>query len=310
MVGGEARGHRLRRRQHVAEVAAPQRLGGVERRVVADRDERVLQRRAGARVRVDVAGRDGPQLELARERGEAAVARAVVAQVGALQLDAQAVGREGVAQLRSVARSWTPSVAQPLRQTRPSAWSRSAASETWGCVAWRRRTPGAGPPPAPGPPVRSSRLLPARVSVRAGEEPAEVAPPALVLDEQRQVAAVVERQLGAVQRPQARPPCTPARAPSRRRRCRGRSARAPRAPARQPRPPARPAARRRRGTRRRNARAAPHRTRTHVRFPHLCWLPSGGGIAAVAAPRARLSLHEPAATAQVVEDDDVAAAGR
>ena len=58
------------------------------------------KRRAGARVRVDVAGRDGFELQLARERGKAAVARAVIAQVGALQLDAQAVEAEGLAQLR------------------------------------------------------------------------------------------------------------------------------------------------------------------------------------------------------------------
>ena len=37
-------------------VAAPHRLGGVQRQVVAQRDERVLQRRARARVGVDVAG--------------------------------------------------------------------------------------------------------------------------------------------------------------------------------------------------------------------------------------------------------------
>ena len=43
----EARGHRLRRREHVGVVAAPQRLGGVQRRVLADRHERVLQPRAG-----------------------------------------------------------------------------------------------------------------------------------------------------------------------------------------------------------------------------------------------------------------------
>ena len=42
----EARRHRRRGRQHVGVVAAAQRLGGVERRVLADRDERVLQQRA------------------------------------------------------------------------------------------------------------------------------------------------------------------------------------------------------------------------------------------------------------------------
>ena len=56
---GEARRHRLRRRQHMGVVSTPQRLGGIERRVLCDRDERVLQARALERVRVDVAGCDG-----------------------------------------------------------------------------------------------------------------------------------------------------------------------------------------------------------------------------------------------------------
>ena len=91
---GEARGHRLRGREHVRVVAAPQRLGGVERRVLADRDERVLQARALGGVRVDVAGGDGRDAEPLGEPRQPAVQRAVVARERALQLDAQAIAAE------------------------------------------------------------------------------------------------------------------------------------------------------------------------------------------------------------------------
>ena len=56
----------------MAEVAAPQRLGGVERRVLAHRDERVLQRRAAPRVRVHVAGRHARHARAARPAARAA----------------------------------------------------------------------------------------------------------------------------------------------------------------------------------------------------------------------------------------------
>ena len=91
---GEARRHRLRRGQHVREVAAPHRLRGVERRVMAQRRERVLQRRALARVRVDVAGGHRRHPQPGRQIGQRAVARAVVAQERPLQLDPQPVAPE------------------------------------------------------------------------------------------------------------------------------------------------------------------------------------------------------------------------
>ena len=97
-VVGEARGHRLRRGEHVAVVAAAQRLGGVERGVLADGDEGVLQPRARGRVRVDVARRHARHAEPGGQRGQAAVERAVVAGEGALQLDAEGVAPEGAQQ--------------------------------------------------------------------------------------------------------------------------------------------------------------------------------------------------------------------
>jgi hypothetical protein len=91
----EALGHPLGRGQHVGGVAPPARLGLVERGAQADRDHRVLERRALARVRVHVAGGDAGHPQAFGQLGEQAVAAAVVAPVGALELDAEAVGPEG-----------------------------------------------------------------------------------------------------------------------------------------------------------------------------------------------------------------------
>ena len=95
---GEAGRHRRRRREHVRGVAAAQRLRRVERRVVAQGDERVLQRRARVRVRVDVPRRHRRDAEPPGQLGQPAVARTVVALERALQLDAQPVAPEGAEQ--------------------------------------------------------------------------------------------------------------------------------------------------------------------------------------------------------------------
>ena len=97
-VVGEAGGHGLRRGEDVAVVAAAQGLGGVERGVLADGHEGVLQPRARGRVRVDVARGHAGDAEAVGERGQAAVERAVVAVEGALQLDAEGVAPEGAQQ--------------------------------------------------------------------------------------------------------------------------------------------------------------------------------------------------------------------
>ena len=155
----EACRHRRRRREDVAVVAAPQRLGGVERRVLADRHEHVLQPRARRLVGVDVARRDARQPEPSGQRGERAVARPVVArETGAAARPGTRRGRRPPAARAAVGSSWTPRSAQPDRQTRPSACSARSASVSTG--ASTRRRPG--------------RL--ARVRVRPREQPAEVAP--------------------------------------------------------------------------------------------------------------------------------------
>ena len=82
----------------MAEVAAPLWLGGIERGVQAHGDQRVLQRRAGARVRVHVAGRHARHPEPLGHPLEPPVARPVVAQERPLELDPQAIRPERVEQ--------------------------------------------------------------------------------------------------------------------------------------------------------------------------------------------------------------------
>ena len=174
----EARGHRRGRGDDVGGVAAPQRLGRVERRVVAQGDERVLQRRPRVRVRVDVARRDRGDAEALGQPGEHPVARAVVALERALQLDAQAVLPEGVQQ-PAQRRLVVDAVARAAAQ----------ADEARGVLLQRLQRDGRG----------RLALVP-RVGVRAREDPGEVAPAGLRLDQQRDVAAVLEVDLRPVDR--------------------------------------------------------------------------------------------------------------
>ena len=164
-------------------VAAAQRLRRVERRVVAQRDERVLQRRARVRVRVDVARRHRRHPQPLGQPGEPAVARAVVALERPLQLDAQVVAPE---------RGEQP----PQRRLVVHALARAAAQadEPGGVLLERLQR------------HRRRRLaVVARVRVRARDDVAEVAPARLRVDQQRQVAAVVEVDLRAVDRLQPEP---------------------------------------------------------------------------------------------------------
>ena len=164
-------------------VAAPQRLRRVERRVVAQGHERVLERRALACVRVDVAGGDRRHPEPLGQLGEPPVARAVVALERPLQLDPQAVAPERgqqPAQRRLVVHALARAAAQ--------------ADQPGGMLLERLQRDA------------RRRVAPvARVRVGAREDPAQVAPPLLRVDQQRDVAAVVEIHLRTVQRLQPEP---------------------------------------------------------------------------------------------------------
>ena len=135
---GEARLHRLRRGEHVAEVPAPLRLGRIERGVQADGDERVLHRRPRAGVGVDVTGGHAWHPQPPRQPHQPPVARPVIAQQRSLELDPEPLGPNASSSRRSVGSSWTPCSAQPLRQTSPSACSSTVSSDV-STVRWAAR---------------------------------------------------------------------------------------------------------------------------------------------------------------------------
>ena len=176
---GEALRHRRRRGEGRGGVAAPPRLARLQRRPQADRDEGVLEAGAAAGVRVDVAGRHAGDAEPLGEAGEPAVARAVAAPVGTLQLDPEAVAAEGVEQAAGQRRRPGRIAARPGPRHRAGAGAAGEADEPLGArldlLQRHRRLPGS----APG--------VVARMRVRLAQQPAEVAVADCVLDQQRQM---------------------------------------------------------------------------------------------------------------------------
>ena len=145
-------------------------------------------RRSAARVvRVDVAGGDGRDAEGGGELVERGVAARVAALVGPLELDVERAGERAARAVRrrSGRRRRGPWRAQPERQTSPSACSATNAA----LVAGRQQ-------------VALAALEP-RAGVRVGEDPAEVLVAAPRLAEERDVAVVLERDLGAGDRAHA-----------------------------------------------------------------------------------------------------------
>ena len=218
-------------------VAAPPGLRLVERRAQAHRHHRVLERHALERVDVHVAGGHARHPEPLGQLAEQAVAAAVVAGEGPLELHAEALRPEGPQQPardRGRGPGWSPastrlatapSRAQPERHTSPSACCSISSSVTLGSPSsgsWpgRRpaRTPGAG------------SVQPSRAQRRVRQWAAVISRQRFVypwrrLAQERQVGAVVERQLGAGDRPHPERRAAPAPSPWRREGRRGRSAR-------------------------------------------------------------------------------------
>jgi hypothetical protein len=167
-------------------VPAPLRLAAVERGAVADRDERVLERRPARVVRVDVAGRDRADAERLREVAERAVAARVAALVRPLELDVEALGPERLGEL-----------ARRVRVADAEAVARAAgqAEEAVVALAQERRV------------ERRRHELRAFLRpgsrVRRGEQPAEVRVAARRLDEQRHVVPPGQRHLGTGDRAHA-----------------------------------------------------------------------------------------------------------
>ena len=253
---GEAARHRLRRAHHVAVVAAAQRLGGVERGVVAERHERILQLRPGC----------------ARARGRRRWPRTSPPGAGRARR-ARGCGRDRRGRTAAAAphrgppgRTRRAGAGQSAHRASPQAGGAARqADEALGMVDHRPTSTTARP-------ARAEGAL-AGVRVGEGDDPAEVAPAALVAHEQREVARAAA--LGACA-PRRRAPEPPQRdrsrrrgspsarsrrrsgpAPSSPRRSCGRSARAPRSRALPRAAPAPRAARRRPGTSTPSGSAAP-----------------------------------------------------
>ncbi len=173
---GEAVGHRPRRAHHMAAVAAAQRLGGVEREAMAQRHEGVLQLGARGRVRVHVAARHRADPEPPRPLGKGAVARAVVAFIGALQLRVEVLRAEPLEQRAQRGRSPALTQHRALGATRQADQALGVLDESL------RRDLGLAQLAPPG--------AIARMGVGDREDPAEVPPAALVFHEQRDVRVV------------------------------------------------------------------------------------------------------------------------
>ena len=169
-------------------------LGGLERGAEPDGDEGVLHVGAAARVGVDVAGGDGGHAEAAGEGGEPAVAGAVVSPVGALELDPQVGGAEGVEQPAGVGLGGGQVAALPVAGDEPVAGAAGEADQALGVLGDAlERDPGL---------LGAALVVVAGVRVGGGEQPAEVAIAGRRLAEQGEVGEPVgpaerDGQLGA-----------------------------------------------------------------------------------------------------------------
>jgi hypothetical protein len=182
-VVGEALGDRVGREQDAFVVASALAFGALERRPVPDRDHRVLEERAPAVVRVDVAGDDGLHADRVRELPQPRVALRVAPVVRALELDEEPVAPEDRRQLgRAVAAAGRKTVARAAGQ----------ADEAF--VVRRKQVP------VEARRDRLRRLWP-RSRVGGGQQPTEVRVPARGLDEQRDVRPVRQRHFRPGDRP-------------------------------------------------------------------------------------------------------------
>ncbi len=149
--------------------------------------ERVLQRCPRARVGVHVAAGHAAQAKPPGKLRQAAVACPVALQVGALQLDAQALAAKALAQAPQ-----RDFIVDPVRVAAAQADQALGVGEH--LVEAHARL------------AELTRAL-ARGGMRSRQQPAEVRPAARVAHQKRQVATVGEVELGAVQRPQAQRGC-------------------------------------------------------------------------------------------------------
>ena len=135
-----------------------------------------------------VAGRDRPHPQPVGQLGQQPVAAGVAARERALQLDAEAVAAEDRPQLQGQLLG----LAQPALGHRPGEDAVAGAA--------RQAVQAVG---VPGDQVERRRGSTAVAGVGGGDQPAQVAIARCVLDEQGEVGAVVQGDLGAGDGPQA-----------------------------------------------------------------------------------------------------------
>ena len=191
---GEQLLHLGRRLQHVLTVAAQERRAGIERGVLADRHEDVLQRATTAQVKVHVVGGHDRQPALRGQPGEGAQLCLGPLPEGALQLDGEA-SAEGLQQLIAPAARHDGIVGPQDAVVRTA----RQAGQPLGSLQHRGE--------------RDARWTGNRAVGRTGagvrrcDQPAEVRVARAALDEEEQVAQLVvdgDRQLAACDRLQ---PC-------------------------------------------------------------------------------------------------------
>ena len=211
---GEARGHGLRRGEDVGVVAAAQRLGGVERGVLADGHEGVLQPRALGRVGMDVARGHAGDAEAGASAARPRLSARSWRWNGRCSSTRKASRPKARSSRRMVGSSRTPWRAQPLRQTSPSAMGLDVLEGERGSPT-TREVRVAEPRTRRGPSRRATGRSEAYTRVWAWARVSSrqrLRPPAGVAHEQREVAAAVvgrlrrpvgHRHLGAVDGAQA-----------------------------------------------------------------------------------------------------------
>jgi hypothetical protein len=175
-VVGKARGGFPGWKEDAFLVPAPLRFAALERNFVFHRYKHVLQVKAAGMVRVDVAGGDRADSELAGEVAERGVAARIAAGVRALELDEEAVAAEGARE---------PGGRVGVHDGEAVAGAAGEADESLVVL---------------GEEVGVEARIEALVRVSGGEQAAQVGVAAGGLDEERHVGAVGERHLGTGER--------------------------------------------------------------------------------------------------------------
>ena len=179
--------------QYGVAVATSLTVGAVQRQVMADRDERVLQERTARVVGVDVAGRDGGEAQDLGQLRQVAHQGSIAAGAGPLQLDVHVARAERLDQATGRSLGVAGAVGGDESRNHAVSGTPGQTYEPGGvgvqvCGIERRRDR---------PPIGRW----ARGGVRERDQPAQVGVPDVGLDQQRQVRPTGQGQLGPGDRP-------------------------------------------------------------------------------------------------------------